>query len=236
MNILSNPIVMCGGIALGIILVLILIVVISCKRSALKEREELMDLSMEIEEESIEEADDDKLENVLSMMQEALDAKEATSATFEEVQEENAIISYQELLASLGVKNSIDVDNIELYDDELENKVEISDFNKEIIEAYQTDDFDREVYRFQNDYSCEEMTINEVSEEVPVMIFTTDDDNHLENIDYEFKHSSSSKKFRSTDIISPVYGIINNVVEPVKDVSDDVEEILFDDDSLLDEF
>lgn len=240
MNLLSNPIVLCGGIALGIILVLISVVVICCKKSSDKEREELKALSMEIEsdfsDETIEETTDDKIENVLSKMQEALETKESNPVSFEQEQEENAIISYQELLDSLGAHSSIDVDSIELYDDELDNQIEISDFNKEIIDAYQKEDLDKEIYMFQNDYSNEELSA-QVVEESPIMNF----DFSAENVEfieedntnqvYEAKHvvSNMPKKFKRTEFISPVYGIVK---EEKSIFNDDVEEIVFEDNDL----
>ena len=240
MNLLSNPIVLCGGIALGIILVLISVVVIYCKKSSDKEREELKALSMEIEsdfsDETIEETTDDKIENVLSKMQEALETKESNPVSFEQEQEENAIISYQELLDSLGAHSSIDVDSIELYDDELDNQIEISDFNKEIIDAYQKEDLDKEIYMFQNDYSNEELSA-QVVEESPIMNF----DFSAENVEfieedntnqvYEAKHvvSNMPKKFKRTEFISPVYGIVK---EEKSIFNDDVEEIVFEDNDL----
>ena len=240
MNLLSNPIILCGGIALGIILVLISVVVICCKKSSDKEREELKALSMEIEsdfsDETIEETTDDKIENVLSKMQEALETKENNPVSFEQEQEENAIISYQELLDSLGAHSSIDVDSIELYDDELDNQIEISDFNKEIIDAYQKEDLDKEIYMFQNDYSNEELSA-QVVEESPIMNF----DFSAENVEfieedntnqvYEAKHvvSNMPKKFKRTEFISPVYGIVK---EEKSIFNDDVEEIVFEDNDL----
>lgn len=244
----SNPIVMCGLIALAIVFVLVMVVIICCKRNADREREDLKALSLEIEADNVEEtvttADDKQIESVLSKMQEALDMKEETSISFEEEQEENAIISYQELLASLGAKSSIDIDSIDLYDDELENQVEISDFNKEIIDAYQSESLDREIYRFQNDYSNEGLATSETLSDVPVMNFDSDvlnnydesaaDVSTYEEPVYEAKHSEH--KFRSSEIISPVYGIMNNNVVTPK-VDEEVEMIEFDDDnSLLDEF
>lgn len=245
----SNPIVLCGLIALAIVFVLVMVVIICCKRNADRERDDLKALSLDIEADNVEETvttvDDKKIENVLSKMQEALDMQEEVSVSFEEEQEENAIISYQELLTSLGAKSSIDIDSIELYDDELENQVEISDFNKEIIDAYQNESFDREIYRFQNDYSSEGLAVSETLPDAPVMNF--DNENVLDNYNesavdvstyeepvYEAKHSEH--KFRSSEIISPVYGIMNkNVVTP--GIDEDVEMIEFDDDSsLLDEF
>lgn len=239
MNLLSNPIILCGGIAFGIVIVLISVVVICCKRSSDKEREELKALSMEIEsdfsDELVEETADDKIENVLSKMQEALETKESSPVSFEQEQEENAIISYQELLDSLGAHSSIDVDSIELYDDELDNQVEISDFNKEIIDAYQKENLDKEIYMFQNDYSNEELSA-QVVEESPVMNFDFSAENvefveeETPNQVYEAKHvvSNMPKKFRRTEFISPVYGIVK---EEKFDVlkEEDVEEITFDD-------
>lgn len=267
MNLFSNPIVFCGAVALGIILILILVVVICCKRSAMKEREELKSLSQEIEsdfnDEFVESEEEQKIENVLSKMQEALELNEEKPVSFEQEQEENAVISYQELLDSLGAKNNIDVNSIELFDDELDNQIEISDFNKEIIDAYQNENLEREIYRFQNDYSSEALSA-EVVEETPVMNFDFSSENfdlessdesfetvvdkielspeNVEIVDdissevYEARHvvSNMPKKFKRTEFISPVYGIIKEEKDNfIK--NDDVEEIIFDEnDSLLD--
>ncbi len=262
---LSSPMIMCGAVALGIVLLLVIVVIICCKRSAKNEREELKALSEEIDSgiDVIEDsASDAKIESVLSKMQEAIEMKEENPVTFEQEQEENAIISYQELLASLGAKSSIDVDAIQVYDDELDNQLEISDFNKEIIDAYQNESLDREIYQFQNDYSSEEMPMEFVPEEAPVMNFQNlvDDvlnvqDNsdvvsvegsdlvddvyeakHGEKNYYEAKDVVETRKFKSSDFISPVYGIINNENKSIDKIEvnnsiDDVEEIIFDDDS-----
>lgn len=235
---LSNPVIICGAIAFGIIFLLVLVVVICCKISSDRERDELKELSQEIEadigEEIIESTDDSKIENVLSKMQEAIDMKEETSVSFEQEQEENAIISYQELLNSLGAKSSIDIDSIELYDDELDNQLEISDFNKEIIDSYQADSLDREIYRFQNDYSSEALP-TQVASETPVMNFDFSSDT-FENVDesnetevYQVKHGyvDGEKKFRRTEVISPIYGVISENREIVTH-EDDVERIDFD--------
>lgn len=233
---LSNPMIICGAIALGIVLLLVLVVIVCCVRSSKKEREELMELSEEIDN-GVDIVPDDsseaKIENVLSKMQEALDMKEETSISFEEAQEENAIISYQELLASLGAKSSIDVDAIEVYDDELDNQIEISDFNKEIIDAYQNESLDREIYQFQNDFSSEEMPMEFVAEEIPIMNFdySLESDEVIEVQDetpvqqvYEARHVVGNHKFKSSEFISPVYG---RMKEPVKE---EIEEIIFEDD------
>lgn len=239
---LSNPMIICGAIALGIVLLLVLVVIICCVRSSKKEREELMMLSDEIDN-GIDIVPDDKseakIENVLSKMQEAIEMKEETSVSFEEAQEENAIISYQELLASLGAKSSIDVDSIEIYDDELDNQIEISDFNKEIIDAYQNENLDREIYQFQNDFSSEEMPMEFVPEETPVMNFQNFVEEPEEVIEvqaeepvqevYEARHVVGNHKFRSSEFISPVYGIIKN--EPSNESVEEIEEIIFEDDS-----
>lgn len=258
MNLFSNPIIFCGSVALGIFLILILVVVICCKRSAAKEREELKALSEEIEcdfKDEVVSASEEKIENVLSKMQEALDLKEEKSVSFEQEQEENAIISYQELLNSLGAKSSIDIDSIEVFDDELDNQIEISDFNKEIIDSYQNENLEREIFRFQNDYSSEALS-SEIVDESPIMNFDFSgqsmnfdiEDSNVEleaeekiedevsNEVYEARHvvENMPKKFKRTEFISPVYGIIKE--NKTNDfVQDDVEEIIFDEnDSLLD--
>lgn len=247
MNFLANPIILCGSVALGIILLLVIVVVICCKKGALSEREELKAISKEIESESITEVEtsDDRLEDVLSKMQEALDTKEENVVSFEEEQEENAIISYQELLNSLGAKSNIDVDSIEVFEDELENQVEISDFNKEIIDAYQRESLDREIYRFQNDYSNEGL-MSDVVRDVPTFTdfpenVTFVEEEHVPSNDVNVLSNNVAdanvlsnnvaydKKFKRSEIISPVYGIMEEKKE-------DAEEIIFEDDSLLDEF
>jgi len=103
MSFFSNPIVLCCLIAAGIILILIVAVIVCCKVGSDKEREELKSLSEEIEgdfsgDEEVSTVGEDNIENVLSKMQEALEMKEQTAASFEQEQEENAIISFQELL------------------------------------------------------------------------------------------------------------------------------------------
>ena len=251
MNLFSNPIVLCGSIAFGIVSVLVIVVVICCKKSMANEREELKALSEEIEadlnEEIVESVEDQKIENVLSKMQEALELKEEKPVTFEQEQEENAIISYQELLSSLGAKSSIDIDAIEVYDDELDSHIEISDFNKEIIDAYQNENLDREIYRFQNDYSSEGLA-TEVLDETPVMNFDFSAENiefieepveAIEDVEeilvqdetevYQAKHvvSNMPKKFKRTEVISPVYGIIDE--KQVVPKPEEVEEIIFED-------
>lgn len=242
MNFFNNPIVICGLIAFSIVLLLVIVVIVCCKRSEKKERLELMNLSEEIDASVDEVNEPDMIEDVLSKMQEVLDSKEEKVSSFEEEQEENAIISYQELLNSLGT-NKIDIDALGIYDDELENQIEISDFNKEIIDSYQMEDLQREYYNFQNDYSNGPMAI-ESSSETPVMNLDVSfdnvefvDDSKSDELSLSNNVINGSKKFKKTEIISPVYGIVNNEVEKVVDISDDmIEEIIFDDDSLLDEF
>jgi len=251
MSFFSNPIVLCCLIAAGIILILIVAVIVCCKVGSDKEREELKSLSEEIEgdfsgDEEVSTVGEDNIENVLSKMQEALEMKEQTAASFEQEQEENAIISYQELVSAFGGKGSIDVDSIELYDDELENQVEISDFNKEIIDAYQNENLDREIYMFQNDYSSQALQVEVTNEDVNNIINYSFDEKNVEyvdqtsNIDVEVKNVEPYKKFKRTEIISPVYGIISENKNLTQNfVDDEIEEIIFEDNennSLLDEF
>ena len=270
MSFFSNPIVICSIVASSIVFLLIIVVVICCKRSSDKEREELKMISEEIEsdmcEESVSCAGDDKIEEVLTKMQEALDVKQEHAVSFEQEQEENAIISYQELLASFGNNGNIDIDSIQVFDDELDGKVEISDFNKEIIDAYQNENLDNEIYKFQNDYSSQELPIDvptsldesidfnsivenynfsdEVSFNDVESLDTVSFDN-VESLDdvqidlpqnsnevYEAKHVVGNHKFKSSEIISPVYGIINKTTDyGVINKKDEVEEIIFDDES-----
>ena len=241
---LNNPLFICGTIAFGIVLLLVIVVVICCKKSSKKEREELKELAEKIESgtiiDEISDEDDAKIERVLSKMQESIETKSELrdvkhDATLSE-QEENVIISYEELLQSLDNKN---VDAIEVFDDEADNLIEISDFNKEIIESYQRENLDKEIYHFQNDFSSEEMPMEFNSEQAPVMNFQPIDYNEsvleenekLEKPIYEAKHAISNHKFKSSDIISPVYGIVNDNKQIKTEYFDEIEEIILDDDS-----
>ena len=249
---LSNPIFICGAIALGIVLLLVTVVIICCKKSSKREREELRELSEKIESgtiiDEITDEDDAKIERVLSKMQESIELKqepiEVEQEPIEVEQEENVIISYEELLKSLENKN---VDSIEVFEEE-PNQIEISDFNKEIIEAYQKENLDKEIYHFQNDFSSEEMPLEFNTEQTPVMNFQQIDMNEIETNEiedelkleeniieekpvYEAKHAISNHKFKSSDIISPVYGVVNENKQIKKDNFDEIEEIILEDDS-----
>jgi hypothetical protein len=246
MSLLTNPIVLCASIALGIVLLLIIVVVICCKRGSLTEREELMAISDEIESNNISqiETSEDRIDDVLTKMQENLEAKDAVTANFEDQQEENAVISYQELLNSLGAKSNIDVDNIELFEDELEGQIEISDINKKIIDAYQNEDLDREIYRFQNDYSNEGLA-TDVVRDVPSFddfsknISYVDEDNFSSLSNEEFVNNFSDNKEVVSDT-EMVYDfaegkIISNDVKNEYDFSNDVkDEYGFDDSKVQD--
>lgn len=244
MSIFSNPVVLCGLIALGIVLILVIAVVICCKKGSYDEREELKLLSEEIEADAVSVSldSDDGICDVLLKMQEALDVKESVPCSFEQEQEENAIISYKELLDSFGGNSSLNLDAIDLYEDEMENQIEISDFNKEIIDAYQNENLEKEIYNFQNDYSSEPLQFEIANEVNSIMNFDFSEEN-IEVVDknncsehdniLELKNNvvsdNSYKKFKRTEIISPVYGIINDSFEK-SSISEDVEEILFEDD------
>lgn len=216
-SIVGNPILMCGLVALLIIIVLIVAVILCCKSSN-DEREELKEISSEIVNDNtcdcIEgDNSDAEIELVLNKMQESLVKQESAPASFEQEQEEKAIISYQELLNNFGKSDSIDTGSIELFEDELENDyIEVDDFNKEIIDAYENESMEQEMIRFENDYSNQPLKIDVVSD--------------TNGTNLEFKEI---KKIGKAEVISPVYGRMDVPTITNKIDDEEIEEIVFDD-------
>lgn len=100
LTILVNNTLLCWGI-IGVLLISNIILVINCMN--LKKRKQIRDDYFEIESntniEEIEPKKSNELDNILDKMQKDMEVKpEQVVANFEEEQEKNAIISYQELV------------------------------------------------------------------------------------------------------------------------------------------
>jgi len=170
-----------------LILTTILIITVSNKRNRKKIKNDFVQAEkIEEELEKIEEnSESNELENILKKMQEDMELKpEDVVKKFEEEQEEKAIISYQEL-----------VDNVK------SGKIEV------------IDDEESEVNFVEN------LVIEETPE--PVMAMEGSIDSNVtpemvkEAIDIISKDSikEEPKRFKQSEFISPIFGIMDNKIE-----------------------
>lgn len=141
------------------------------------------------------------LESVLGKMQEDVSQKTDVPRTFEEEQEEKAIISYQELLHAVKKDvndvTRVNVDEVEVYNDPLEER-ELPTLNSIINKE---------------DTSLEPIVLaNELDVESDEEVNTVDD------------LSRSNTRFQNSEFISPIYGRVNNEIEYPKIPSIKVEE------------
>ena len=171
---------LCWAIIL-VLLIINIILVITCIN--LKKRKQIKDDFCEIEMNSnIDDIDPKKesaLNNIIDQMQKDIELKpEQVVANFEEEQEKNAIISYQELLDC--VKNK----KIQVIEDD------------------------------QGDIDFVKQLENETKQE-PIMTVKNEvkSKSHLDVID-DLNDSNDSKRFTSSEIISPVFGRMSNPKYP----------------------
>lgn len=125
-----------------------------------------------------------KLEEILQKMQEDIDLKpEEVVKKFEEEQEEKAIISYQELL------DNVKSGKIEVIDDEESNINFVENLNLEVANEpiMEISDEDMSVTPQMVKDAVESITVSSIKEE--------------------------TKKFKKSEFISPVYGIMNEKIE-----------------------
>ena len=132
------------------------------------------------------------LETVLGKMQEDVSQKVDVPRTFEEEQEEKAIISYQELLNAVKKDvndvTRVNVDEVESYSDPLE-EIELPTLNS---------------------------IINNQSSLLEPVVLANDEDvenNNSEEITTVDNLSDSSTKFQNSEFISPIYGRVNNDID-----------------------
>lgn len=172
------------------LLILITILVIVCKNQNKRNKIKKDFIEAEKIEAELEKVDDtpvsNELENILKKMQEDMDVKpEDVVKKFEEEQEQKAIISYKELV------DNVKSGKIEVIDDEE------SDTN--FVENLNIDESINEPV----------MSIEEADESsvTPDMVKEA-----IKSIS-ECSVKEEPKKFKQSEFISPIYGVMNNKLE-----------------------
>ncbi len=145
------------------------------------------------------------LESMIEKMQKDLDAKASeVIEKFETEQEEKSVISYQELIGEKSTSNEIISTEVNDILDDLKMNNEVSMFEeKDILNTISIDKIDDElVYET---YSDELTTTDEV---VASKLNKKDEFvSAIKNGDYEEEKHEEKGKFKSTEFISPIYGV-----------------------------
>lgn len=171
-------------IALGIMIIItILSIMISNKRKRNKIKEEFEEAT-EIQVE-LEKTDDknSELEDIIKKMQEDAEIKpEDVVKKFEEEQEENAIISYKELV------DSVKTGKIETIEDEVSDVNFVEELtNSEVEPILEIENNEEKVTPEMVKEAINDISLNSIKEE--------------------------KKKFKQSEFISPVYGIMEDKLE-----------------------
>lgn len=153
-------------------------------------------------------------ESILSKMQEDLTKRdEKQILEFEQDQEENAIISYQELLKANGKEISKDETKFDLNDffeelvDKTKKSYNLSDINKTgDLSIITIDDDMEEQNNFESNFDIQKTVeeINNINSESSTPV--------LEHIDID-KKNKKDKKFKVSEFISPIYGRIETKLD-----------------------
>ena len=153
-------------------------------------------------------------ESILSKMQEDLTKRdEKQILEFEQDQEENAIISYQELLKANGKEISKDETKFDLNDffeelvDKTKKSYNLSDINKTSdLSIITIDDDMEEQNNFESNFDIQKPVeeINNINSESSTPM--------LEHIDID-KKNKKDKKFKVSEFISPIYGRIETKLD-----------------------
>lgn len=153
-------------------------------------------------------------ESILSKMQEDLTKRdEKQILEFEQDQEENAIISYQELLKATGKEISKDETKFDLNDffeelvDKTKKSYNLSDINKTgDLSIITIDDDMEEQNNFESNFDIQKPVeeINNINSESSTPV--------LEHIDID-KKNKKDKKFKVSEFISPIYGRIETKLD-----------------------
>ncbi len=170
-----------------VIIATILFIIVSNQRNRRKIKDDYVQAErVEAELEKIEEApQSSELEDILKKMQEDIDLKpEDVVKKFEEEQEEKAIISYQELV------DNVKSGKIEVIDDEE------SDVN--FVESLEVD---------LNEEPIIETIEDEEASVTPEMLKEA-----IQSIS-ESSVKEEPKKFKNSEFISPIYGVMENNLE-----------------------
>ena len=166
-----------------VIIATILFIIVSNQKNRKKIKNDFVEA--EKVEQELEKNDESKesieLESILKKMQEDANVKpEDVVKKFEEEQEEKAIISYKEL-----------VDNVKA------GKIEVVDDEQSEVNFVESLNLDKEVEPISSE-------TNEDASVTPEMVRDA-----IENISLS-SMKESQKKFKSSEIISPIYGVVNN--------------------------
>ena len=183
-----------------LILTTILLIICTNQRNRRKIKDDFVEAE-KIEEE-LEKKEDTKvsneLENILKKMQEDMAVTpEDVVKKFEEEQEEKAIISYQELV------DNVKAGKIEVFDDVESNTIFVENLNIEVE-------------------SEPMMAIEEEKESVtPEMVKEA-----INNIS-AFSVKEEPKKFKQSEFISPIYGVMDTKLEyPTVIISENILDIM----------
>ena len=187
-NFLMSNIYLYICIVIGLLILVTILFIIAGNQN---KRKKIKDDFIEAEkvEEELEKIEDNKepteLESILKKMQEDINVKpEDVVKKFEEEQEEKAIISYQELVDN--VKNG----KIEVVDDEESD----TNFVESLIS-------DEPIMAIEDNEKIETPTVT------PTMVREA-----IENIS-KSSVKEEPKKFKQSDFISPIYGVMNNKLD-----------------------
>ena len=171
-------------------------------------------IQIEINNDLVKENTHTDFESILSKMQEDLTKRdEKQILEFEQDQEENAIISYQELLKANGKEISKDETKFDLNDffeelvDKTKKSYNLSDINKTgDLSIITIDDDMEEQNNFESGFDIQKPVeeINNINSESSTPM--------LEHIDID-KKNKKDKKFKVSEFISPIYGRIETKLD-----------------------
>lgn len=167
-----------------LILTTILVITASNRRNRKKIKDDFIQAEkVEAELEKVEEETPNELENIIKKMQEDMEMNpEDVVKKFEEEQEEKAIISYQELVDNVKSGKIEVIDDEESDVDFVENLVTNTEINHEPVMAIESDS---------------------ESQVTPEMVKEAIESISKDSIKEE------PKKFKQSEFISPVYGIVD---------------------------
>lgn len=174
-------------IYIGIIIVLVIIIILTIISIRSDSKKKVKVNKPTIEPAKTEEEKQHaklELEKVVSEMQKNLDAKNVKKAEYEEENEEDAIISYQELVKSVKNENT-----------EVHKEVGMEVADKNIIDDIENIDDELVIPSME----FEETNIPTFDIEQPLI-------SQVETKVEEPKVFQEERKFRSTEFISPIYG------------------------------
>lgn len=180
-------------IALLIIDIILSIICIN-QRKRKNIKNEFIEIEKEEELDSIKPEVAFELEQILNQMQQDIDTKpEEVVRKFEEEQEQKAIISYQELLDSVN-NNKIDVVDDEEGTIDFVAALEMENETKNPLDYLEKVDDNKEID-----------SLNVVDNVAPDFESPISSKSHLDVID-EMDYDDTQKKFKSSEILSPVFG------------------------------